>query len=65
MTDFLAHYGVKGMKWHKRKAAIYDTSSDAAEIAREGYTTADTIRYAKKRQKVKAMKSSLLLLFAG
>ena len=29
--DFLAHYGVKGMKWHhrKKKAIEFDNSSDA------------------------------------
>lgn len=40
VDDFLAHYGVKGMKWGERRAAKKQVRTDNANKAREaGYST--------------------------
>ena len=49
--DFLAHYGVKGMKWHKKKA--YDESTDTNTYMTLGVGGSNTklVKYGRDQKK--------------
>lgn len=57
VDEFLAHYGVKGMKWgvHKSKAEYKQSRSQVRDI-RKQHHTGDEIREARKRQAARIRK---------
>ena len=57
VDEFLAHYGVKGMKWgvHKSKADYKQSRAQVRDIRKKGHT-GDEIREARKRQAARMRK---------